>query len=951
MLNASRCFNKFTVVLSVLVFMSQLSGQISSGRVHGQITDPTGALIAGATISITSQSGQTVTTSSNSIGSFRIDGLMPGKYTLSATAKGFGQFTQDFELSSEQDVALNASLKIARQQLEIVVQGKEGEQEGQGRSVGLNSGSNANATVISGKELDYLSDDPSELGVQLLELAGPSAGPSGGHIYVDGFASGYLPPKISIREIRINQNPFAAEQDRIGYGRVEVFTKPGSSQVHGQFFADDNNSVFNSGNPFSQEKLQYNSNIFTGDLWGPLKKNLTGYISYQRRNIHDATPINAVVLDSNFNEVPIHESIPHSDHVNVLATRFEYQINPNHLLIGRYSYTGVADENLGVLQHFLSSKAFNYDAYEHRVQISDNFQISPRAENDIRFEFKKSRNHATAVNSGPGLDVTGAFEGGASNIGNSSIGQDYYELQDNTLITRGRHVVKFGGRLRTTIYDSGSFELFNGEFAFDSIDAYRITQQGLAQGLTPAQIRAAGGGAEQFVIAVGDPNVNLTAVDVSAFIQDDWRMRSNLNVGYGLRYETQNVIHDHLDLAPRIGIAWGLDGGNKGAARTILRAGAGIFYDRLIPAQAASSIRLNGNHAHQIIVGEPDFFPNVPSISALSSGQTGLTTNTFTQTDPRFKAPSNLQMGVALERQLKKSATASLTYLHTRGNHQLMTRNINAPLPGTFDPANPESGIRPLGPGTNIYQLQAEGVFRQHQIITSLNWRTDSRFSLTFKHTLNFARGNVEPILGFPVNQYDPSADYGRTALDIRHRLSLGGVIDLPRSIRLSPLFLLKSGTPYDVLLADDINGDTIFNNRPAFATDLSRPSVVFTPVGAFDTQPIPGQRIVPRGFGTGPFLYTLNLRLGKTFTFGPKEGFSGNGGSSGAHSSTSAWNPRYTMGFNITAQNILNHVNLGQPEAVVGSPLFGQSTTLAGGAYSSGISNRRITLQTSFTF
>lgn len=951
MLNASRRFNRYAVVLSVLVLMSQLSGQTPNGRVHGQIKDPTGALIPGATVSITSQSGQTVTTSSNSIGSFRIDGLVPGKYTLSATAKGFDQFTQDFELSSEQDITLNASLKIARQQLEIVVQGKEGEQEGQGRSVGLNSESNASATVISGKELDYLSDDPSELGVQLLELAGPSAGPSGGHVYVDGFASGYLPPKISIREIRINQNPFAAEQDRIGYGRVEVFTKPGSSQIHGQFFADDNNSVFNSGNPFSQEKLQYNSNIFTGDLWGPLRKNLTGYVSYQRRNIHDATPINAVVLDSNFNEVPIHESIPHSDHVNVFATRFEYQINPNHLLIGRYSYTEVADENLGILQHFLSSKAFNYDAYEHRVQISDNFQISPRAENDIRFEFKKSRNHAASVNSGPGLDVTGAFEGGASNISNSSIGQDYYELQDNTLITRGRHVVKFGGRLRTTIYDSSQFELFNGEFTFDSIDAYRISQQGLAQGLTPAQIRAAGGGPEQFVIAVGDPKVKLTAVDVSAFIQDDWRMRSNLNVSYGLRYETQNVIHDHLDLAPRIGLAWGLGGGNKGAARTILRAGAGIFYDRLIPAQAASSIRLDGNHAHQIIVDQPDFFPNVPSISALSSGQTGQTTNTFSQTDPRFKAPFNLQMGVALERQIKKSATASVTYLHTRGSHQLMTRNINAPLPGTFDPANPDSGIRPLGPGFNIYQLQSEGVFRQHQIITSLNWRTDSRFSLTFKHTLNFARGNVEPILGFPVNQYDPSADYGRTALDVRHRLSLGGVIDLPRSFRLSPLFLLKSGTPYDLLLADDTNGDTIFNNRPAFATDLSRPSVVFTPLGAFDTQPIPGQRIIPRGFGTGPFLYTLNLRFGKTFTFGPKEGFSGNGGSSSAHSSTSAWNPRYTMGFNINAQNILNHVNLGQPEAIVGSPLFGQSTTLAGGAYSSSISSRRITLQTSFTF
>jgi hypothetical protein len=946
-------FNRYAVVMSVLmlVFVGKLSGQASSGRVHGQITDPTGALIPGATISVTSQSGQIVTASSNATGSYRIDGLAPGKYTLTAKAKGFEVLAREFDVRSGQDVALNAALKIATQQLEIVVEGKEKQEEGQGRSVGVSSDSNASATVISGKELDYLADDPSELGVQLLELAGPAAGPNGGHVYVDGFAAGYLPPKISIREIRINQNPFAAEQDRIGYGRVEVFTKPGSSQIHGQFFADDNNSVFNSGNPFSPEELQYNSNMFTGDLWGPLKKNITGYVSFQRRNINDATPINAVVLDSNFNKVQINQSIPHSDHVNVFATRFEYQINPNHLLIGRYSYTGVADENLGILQHFLASKAFNYDAYEHRVQISDNFQISPRAENDIRFEFKKSRNHAAAINSGPGLDVSGAFEGGASNISDSSLDPDYYELQDNTLITKGRHVVKFGGRLRTTIYDARSFENFNGEFIFGSIDTYQITQQGLAQGLTPAQIRAAGGGAEQFAITVGNPKVNLTAVDVGAFIQDDWRMRSNLNVSYGLRYETQNVIHDHLDLAPRIGVAWGLDGGSKGAARTILRAGAGVFYDRLIPGVAAASIRLDGNHAHTLIVDEPDFFPNVPPVSALSSGQTGATSTTFSQIDPRFKAPFNLQMGVALERQIKKSATASVTYLHTRGSHQLLTRNINAPLPGTSDVANPASGVRPFGPGFNIYQLQSEGVFRQHQVITSLNWRTDSRVSLIFKHTLNFARGNVDPILGFPVNQYDPTADYGRTALDVRHRLSVGGVIDLPRGFHLSPLFLLKSGTPYNIVLADDVNGDTIFNDRPAFATDVSRPSVVFTPLGAFDTQPLPGQRIIPRGFGIGPLLYTLNLRLGRTFTFGPKKESSGNGSSSGAHSSTSAWSPRYTMGFNINAQNLLNHVNFGQPEAVVGSPLFGQSTTLAGGAYSSAISSRRITLQTSFTF
>lgn len=953
-----RCgLNRALLILLLLVpmFMGESAGQSPAGRVRGQVTDISNALVPGATISVKGQDGRVLSAVSDGNGNFHIDGLPPGRYLLTVTAKGFAVLTREFAIVAGQDLTMNTSLKIAVQQLEVVVQGKDNDQEGQGRAVGVGSDSNAGAIVISGKELDYLSDDPSELGVQLLELAGPAAGPNGGHVYVDGFASGYLPPKISIREIRINQNPFAAEQDRIGYGRVEVFTKPGSNQIHGQFFADENNSILNSGDPFLPQKLSYNSNIFTGDFWGPIKKDLTGYFSFQRRNINDNTGVNAIVVDNNFNEVPVSQSLPHSDRVNVIATRFDYQISPSNTFIGRYAYTGVADQNLGIFQNFLASKAFNYDAFEHRIQLSDNFQISPRAENDVRFEFKRSRNRAQPVNSGPGINVSGAFEGGAANIGRSAVTTDYYELQNATLFTKGRHIIKFGGRARLSVYNTNTLELFNGEFTFPSIDVYRTTIQGIAQGLTPAQIRSAGGGAEQFVITGGNPDVTVSSFDHALFIQDDWRARTNLNVTYGLRYETQNVIHDHLDFAPRFGVAWGIDGGKKGAARTILRGGAGVYYDRFAVAQEANSKRLDGAHAFQILVTDPNFFPNVPSLAQLAgSSQGALTTTTLSQTDPNYKAPFTIQMGIALERQIRKSVTASVTYLHTRGSHQLLERNINAPLPGTFDPANPAAGLRPFGSNSNIYQFQSEGVFRQHQMITSLNIRSEARLSLVVKHTLNYASGNVDQAVGFPVNQFDPTADYGRSSLDIRNRISVGGVMELPRKIRFSPFFLLKSGTPYNIFVADDLNGDSIFNDRPAFATDLSRPSVVFTRLGAFDTNPLPGQKIIPRNFATGPMLYTLNFRLGRTFALGAKKDAvsgSNSGTTPGASGAASLWKPRYTLGVNVNVQNVFNHVNPGQPEAVLSSPLFGRSNALAGGAFSSTASDRRITFQTSFTF
>ena len=94
---------------------------------------------------------------------------------------------------------------------------------------------NASAVIIKGEDLNALSDDPDELQNELTALAGPAAGPNGGQIYIDGFTGGQLPPKSSIREIRVNQNPFSAEYDRLGYGRIEIFTKPGTDQLHGEF--------------------------------------------------------------------------------------------------------------------------------------------------------------------------------------------------------------------------------------------------------------------------------------------------------------------------------------------------------------------------------------------------------------------------------------------------------------------------------------------------------------------------------------------------------------------------------------------------------------------------------------------------------------------------------------------------------------------------------------------
>ena len=116
-------------------------------------------------------------------------------------------------------------------------------------SVNTDPTSNGGALVLGQKELQALSDDPDELSQQLQAMAGPGAGPEGGQIYIDGFTGGNLPPKSSIREIRINSNPFSPEYDRQGFGRIEIFTKPGTDAFHGQVFFQYNNQYFNTRSP------------------------------------------------------------------------------------------------------------------------------------------------------------------------------------------------------------------------------------------------------------------------------------------------------------------------------------------------------------------------------------------------------------------------------------------------------------------------------------------------------------------------------------------------------------------------------------------------------------------------------------------------------------------------------------------------------------------------------
>ena len=444
------------------VAQSQAQSSTTTGTLRGQVTDPSGAVVANATVAILVSGGQTHSATTNRSGGYEIGNLAPGKYTVTANAQGFAVFVQnDVAVAAGQVAQFNIALDIKVQKERVNVQEETPQ-------VDVNPASNASAIVLSGKDLEALPDDPDELQQDLEALAGPSAGPNGGQIYIDGFTAGQLPPKESIREIRINQNPFSAEFDKLGYGRIEIFTKPGTDKLHGQFAVEGNSSGMNSRNPFlaPDQTQPYDSVIYQGNIGGPINKKASFFFQVQRRNIDEIAVVNAPALDSNFQQIQLSESVPNPRTRTNISPRIDYQVSPNNTLTARYQFYRDTQQNAGVGGFTLPEAGYDTTSTEHTVQISDTQILGSKVVNETRFQYLRDNSGQNPLSTVPTINVQGAFTGGGSSGGTETDHQDHYELQNYTSIAAGKHFLKFGGRLRTIHEVSTSSAGFNGSFTF-----------------------------------------------------------------------------------------------------------------------------------------------------------------------------------------------------------------------------------------------------------------------------------------------------------------------------------------------------------------------------------------------------------------------------------------------------------------------------------------------------
>jgi len=993
----------FIFVGLITLFINSAVFAQATGTLTGQVVDSLGAIVVGATVTAVDPANKEKSTTTNSSGNYTINGLAPGKYVVRVSAPKFALYENtevEIAAGKREELIVAMTIEVVTENVDVNLN----------ETVNTDSDRNLSATVLSEQDLKALPDDPDELEAALQALAGPSSGPNGGQIYIDGFTGGRIPPKDTIREIRINQNPFSAEYDRLGFGRIEILTKPGSDKWRGNAFFNFNDESLNSRNPFSLNRASSQTRFYGGNVSGPVQKNKSSFfLDISNREIDNTGNVNALILDQNFNIVGFNQEYTLPNRRFSIGPRFDYQLNDKNTLVARYSFTRFTSENQGIGDLSLPSRASSSANTEHEIRLTETAIINAKTINETRFSYEWRKREQIGDNTIPTINVSSAFIGGGSQIGINFNRQQNWELQNYTTTTFGKrneHSVKFGVRLRGVTITDRSESNFGGTFGFQGFNAvndpFDINGDGFVSPIEQYRAKLLGGGAaynpQTFTLTTGNPLADVTQYDFGVFISDDWRINPSLTLGFGLRYENQTNIKDDFNLSPRFSFAWSPGAGGARQPKTVFRGGFGIFYERFSENLTLQTIRFDGTSqlSYNVNSFETDPVRRAQAIAILSqpiftlngvtnvptAAQVGILsplTNTIRQTSDDLRTPYTMQYALGLERQLPYKTTMAIFYIGSRTNNLLRTRNVNAPVCAT--PTNCVGAVRPNPLLGNIYEYESTGVLDQQQVIFNFRTLISNKITMFGNYRLGFAKSDSDGVGSFPAYSYDLTDEYGSSLLDVRHNFFFGGSITMPWKVRVSPFIIASSGRPFNITLgAPDLNGDGIFTERPTYAQLNARCQQLGLTNSWCNIGDVSNvNATIPRNYGRGPSYFAVNLNISRTFGFGGEKntaqtttqqpqgggggnfpvgrgGGGGNRGGGGGMFGGGGGNSPYNLTLGLNINNLFNNVNFNTPIGVLNSTRFGQSTSTAGGFGFFGggggnSGNRRVELQMRFSF
>jgi hypothetical protein len=822
------------------------SAQVSPsavGVVGGTVLDPSGAAIPGANVMLMGADGTLVDQSlTDNAGGFRFSHVAVGAYAVDIQAAGFRETKTKVVVGMKQPPSLRVVLSIAVEQQTVNV-GAEG-----APLVSTDVGENQNANTIDRNALDRVPVFDQDYITTMSRFLDDSAtGTNGVSLVVNGIeANGPGVTASAVQEVKINQNPYSARFSRPGRARLEIITKGGTPSFHGSLNFMFRDSVFDASNAFATSKPPEQRRYFEGSLTGPIghSKHTTFLLSLDE----DQQDQQAFVVAEVQPGVQLNENVANpTRHFFGSGRVFHDLANGDQFWVG-YSYERRTVDNQGAGGTTLPSAATDTEFQEHEVNVSYRHSFSPRWVNQLRFLLGHYDSPVTSVNNAPQIVVSGAFTGGGAQA-DSRRTEYHFDGTDFSTYVSGKHELSFGVDI-PDISRRGLDDFTNqlGTYTYPSLDAY------------------AAGTATTYLVQRGNGHTVFLETVLGAFIEDNIRLKPNFSVYLGMRYYFQNYFHDDPNnFAPRFGFAYA----PTRRGRTVIRGGAGVFYDRTGATPIGDLRHFNGVNLLRFIVNNPliknPVNPMPPPINVPTS---------VVILDPRAGIPYSVNYSLGVERQVTEKSTVSATFVGSRNIDAFRSIDANAPLPPLYS-------SRPNVDLGQVREMQSEGYQKSAALELTFRGKPSKWFSGQAQYTFGKTYNNTSGITYFPGNSYNPAGEWGRSDNDRRHKFDLLASSQPTRYFTAGAALSLYSGKPVNITTGADNNQDGIVNDRPAGVLRNTMP---------------------------GPGMIELDLNLAHDFVL----------------SKSRKEARRLTVALN--SFNVLNHVNDVTYVGIVTSPFFGHA-------------------------
>jgi hypothetical protein len=650
--------------------------------------------------------------------------------------------------------------------------------------------------------------------------------------------------------IRINNNNFTAEGPCYACAgeRTEVIQKGGIGAFHGNASFDFKDEALNARNPFATNRPPYQQRNTNVSVNGPFIRNkLTANASFFNSLQENADTVYAETLDGIFERG---FSRPFSE--RNLFGGGTYQLTEAHSLIFNGGFGRWTSRNQGIGGRNLPERASTAHGRYSNFTIRQFSVISPQTLYETKFGYYRNHDDTTPTVSAIQINVLGAFNGGGAQNHNEGNRRNY--SLSNLYTHMGQRVTTKAGFDAFYLHNvSLSENNFLGAYTFSNLDDFKARK------------------AASFSVTRGNPNVDFSMLQWSLFLQNDIKLTQRLTAMLGVRYESQNKLHDRNNIGPRVGFAFAMN------RSTVIRGGTGIFYQRLWDWIYQNQLRGDGRRQYDIVIDEPFYDP--ANLDPFQSGSVTVPPASIRVTDRELAAPYEVFSSISIEKTFFKNLFISAKYDHSRGVHQYRNRDMNAPLPGETEKPDSTRG--------NIWNLESTAFFRNHNIGLNLRERF-SIFNITANYNYYRFLSDADGPFGSPSNNYNLRADWGRSGTPI-HQVNSTVNAKLFWGFFLTETTNLNSGNRYNITTGDDDNNDGVFNDRPQ------------------------GER---RNAGDGPRFVNFNFNVSKAFFIGEKpDSKTGSGGS------------QQNVNFYANMTNAFNRTNYGTPSGVKSSPsTFGRS-------------------------